>query len=1154
MTLRTVGVRLTAEIADYQSKLRSAAQSTRDFKGELDRASKKGSLDAVAMQAGAVGLSLVGLAAGAIKSAADFDKAMSTVSAATHAPKADLDKLRAAAIQAGKDTMYSATEAADGITQLSKAGVHTADILGGGLKGALSLAAAGQLSVGESAEVAASAMTQFKLTGDQIPHVADLLAAGAGKAQGSVHDLGAALNQSGLVASQFGLSIEDTTGVLAEFAAAGMTGSDAGTSLKTMLLSLANPSDITSKRMASLGISFYDATGKFIGLDGVAEVLRKRLGSLTDQQRQSTLAQIFGNDAVRGASILYTDGAAGVQKWKGAVNDAGYAAETAKKQTDNLAGDIERLKGSLETLAIEGGSGPNAGIRKIAQLLNSLVTQFANLNPIVSEGVVIIAALSGALLLGLAAWIKYRKVVADAQEQLIATGPAGEKAASAIGKVSRVAGQTAGLAALAEAVSMIFDQIDKKTVDADKLTDSIQNLIQTGKTAGELNSAFGQGFDKLNDIATIADSTSHGWGKFTNSLENSIPVIGNAAKSLSNLGERLTWGTDVDASRESMAALDTALNTNITSIHDYTKASALWQEVLTKSGLGTEQLAALLPNTYKELGVLSAASEKGAGAMQGLANQSKGVTGKLGDTSSALAAGADDQKAYRSETQLAADAAKGERDALVDLAKVVKGQTDPVFALLDAEDAMTAAQKAATKAIHDHGKTSAEAKDADRKLAEAAFDLQGKVGVLGSDFNGKLTPAMLTTLKAAKLSKAEIANVAAQFAAAKKSADKYVGNYKANTTAPGATAAKKQLDDAYTAANKYAGPYRAEVTVVGADAAAQKLYGLTKFQAALAQGTKISVSATKLFHGLASGGPVSGPGTTTSDSIPVLLSNKEYVIRASSADSLGRGRLDHMNKTGTLPGYAAGGPVGWPYPSTAKMTNIPSKADVTAATKLLFPAGFGAGSAASGALGAWIMQAIGLTGVGGSWAGPLHTLIMRESGGNPRSINLWDSNALAGHPSQGLMQTIPSTFESHRLHSLPDDIYNPVANIVAGIRYILARYGSIFHVQQANASLPPKGYANGGWINEPVTGIGASGQRYTFAERRPEYVDSKAMPHWQPGGVTRGGDVNTTVYLTVTAPVGSHPAEIGAQVVQSIGAYLGRGGSLVIRGKTVLSA
>jgi TP901 family phage tail tape measure protein len=98
------------------------------------------------------------------------------------------------------------------------------------------------LDVADAAQIAATALTQFKLEGSDIPHVADLLAAGAGKAQGSVDDLSQALNQGGLVASQAGQSIEDTTGVLAAFAAAGLIGSDAGTSLKTALIALEKPS------------------------------------------------------------------------------------------------------------------------------------------------------------------------------------------------------------------------------------------------------------------------------------------------------------------------------------------------------------------------------------------------------------------------------------------------------------------------------------------------------------------------------------------------------------------------------------------------------------------------------------------------------------------------------------------------------------------------------------------------------------------------------------------------------------------------------------------------------------------------------------------------------------------------------------------------
>jgi SLT domain-containing protein len=99
----------------------------------------------------------------------------------------------------------------------------------------------------------------------------------------------------------------------------------------------------------------------------------------------------------------------------------------------------------------------------------------------------------------------------------------------------------------------------------------------------------------------------------------------------------------------------------------------------------------------------------------------------------------------------------------------------------------------------------------------------------------------------------------------------------------------------------------------------------------------------------------------------------------------------------------------------------------------------------------------------------LSVLIGRESGGNPNAINNWDSNAAAGHPSQGLMQTIPSTFMAYHQPGTSFNILDPIANIAAGINYIRAVYGDISNVQQANPNLPPKGYDSGGWLPPGIT-------------------------------------------------------------------------------------
>src|SRR5699024_2639460 len=217
----------------------------------------------------------------------------------------------------------------------------TADILGGGLDGALDLAAAGQLGVADAAEIAASAMTQFGLSGGDVSHIADLLAAGAGKAQGGVQDLGAALNQSGLVAAQMGLSLEETVGTLTAFASAGLVGSDAGTSFRAMLLRLANPTGKSAKLMDEVGISVNNAQGEFIGMEPLAGVLQDRLGGLSQEQRNPALATIFGQDAIRPSGILYEQGAEGVAQWTSAVDDQGYAAAVAAARLDILKGDLD---------------------------------------------------------------------------------------------------------------------------------------------------------------------------------------------------------------------------------------------------------------------------------------------------------------------------------------------------------------------------------------------------------------------------------------------------------------------------------------------------------------------------------------------------------------------------------------------------------------------------------------------------------------------------------------------------------------------------------------------------------------------------------------------------------------------------------------------
>jgi len=496
MADRRVKVVFSAEVQGFKSAMEEAAKATQKTKKASEDAGKAADTNLGKMVQSATknseawersGLAVAGagavMSAGvglAIKSFADFDKQMSSVDAATHESAANMTLLREAAVKAGADTAFSAVEAAQGIEELAKAGVSTKDILAGGLDGSLSLAAAGSLGVGEAAEIAASALTQFKLSGDKVPHVADLLAAGAGKAQGSVQDLGAALNQSGLVAASTGLTIEETTGALAAFASAGLTGSDAGTSFKTMLMSLNPNSEAAASLMNELGISAYDAQGKFVGMSEYAGILQNALKGMSDEQRNATLKTLFGTDAVRAANVMYEQGADGINKWETAVNDAGYAADTAARMQNNLAGDIEKLGGSIDSVFLKSGSGANDFLRGLTQGAEGLVDAIGKVpGPIlgVAAG---ITGLVGVAALGAAAFLTWTPKILETKIALDTLAPAGSRANAVLSRTGKIAaGAATGIAAVGAASIAAQPAID--------------NLYKpTGETADALKAFSGE--------------------------------------------------------------------------------------------------------------------------------------------------------------------------------------------------------------------------------------------------------------------------------------------------------------------------------------------------------------------------------------------------------------------------------------------------------------------------------------------------------------------------------------------------------------------------------------------------------------------------------------------------------------------------------------
>lgn len=558
MAERVVKVKLSATVEDYKKGMLEAANATRTVGTEAEKLAQTRQamqlIGGVAVGMGAAIAAGVGVAIGKF---AEFDQAMSNVGATGEDARENMDALRQAALDAGAATVFSATEAANAIEEMAKAGLSAKDILSGGLTGALDLAAAGGLEVADAAGIAATALKIFNLEGSDMSHVADLLAAGAGKAMGDVSDLSAALGQAGLVANSTGLSIEETTAGLAAFASQGLLGSDAGTSFKTMLGALTPNSVKAADEMERLGISAYDSQGKFVGLAEFAGNLKDSLSGLTDEQRNASLEIMFGSDAVRAANVLYSEGAEGIEEWTEKVDDSGYAAETAAERLDNLIGDWEAFTGALDTALISMGEGANGPLRFFVQQLTALVDAFNDLPDWAQATTITIAGIGGGIGLAAGAALLAIPQIADFKNSLITLGVSAARTERLMGLLSRAAGVAGVIGvfvlatsaanelgnALAESIGPSAEEVASKIALAKSGLELFQAALERRDASPAMIEKAGESLKTVGAALDDARAKQENWfDGISGANQEVLSTLFAMGKELENLA-----GTDIDA-------------------------------------------------------------------------------------------------------------------------------------------------------------------------------------------------------------------------------------------------------------------------------------------------------------------------------------------------------------------------------------------------------------------------------------------------------------------------------------------------------------------------------------------------------------------------------------------------------------------------------
>lgn len=291
-------------------------------------------------------------------------------------------------------------------------------------------------------------------------------------------------------------------------------------------------------------------------------------------------------------------------------------------------------------------------------------------------------------------------------------------------------------------------------------------------------------------------------GIFADAAKYSGPVINGITTLITELGTGIeslvhNAGPAVDEIGKGIGQIGVALGNGLTELSHNGKAGAdalsdLFNIITTGIGV-TFEIVDGLTKIYEagkkigDSGVVEALKQINniagpldlVNAFKSLNDQLGPTTGRIKNVGSASDVAANSTDSLARAQSASERAAMGQRDALSAVSKELKAQTDPAFAVLDATDQVRDAQKEAAAAVKKYGSNSEEARAATRKLAEAAIGLQGDVGALGGSFNGSLTPSMRATLKAAGLTKSQIANVEAELKRAKKAADAYDGTYQA---------------------------------------------------------------------------------------------------------------------------------------------------------------------------------------------------------------------------------------------------------------------------------------------------------------------------------------------------------------------------------------
>ncbi|PEV88408.1 phage tail tape measure protein [Bacillus thuringiensis] len=374
-----IRARLTLDNAQFRRGMQEAQTEMQNTANKSKQTSEGVSM--LGKASAVAGVAVVAAVGASVKAAANFEQSMAKVKAISGATDEEFKQLNATAKNLGATTQFSASQAADGLAFLSLAGFKAQDSIDA-MPAVLNLAAAGAIDLGSAADIASNIMTGFGLEAKDTSKAADILAKTFTTANTDMNQLGMAMKYVAPVANALGWDMTDAATAVAKMSDAGIQGSQAGTSLRAMLLSLANPTGQTAKAFDKLGISVVNSNGQFKPLPELIGHISSKMEGMTDAQKTVTAAQLVGTEASAGFLALIKQGAPALQEYKSELEASGGTAERiAKIQQETLVGAWTQAKSAAEGLAIGIGEALIPAFTACVNGATALISGLAEIDP-----------------------------------------------------------------------------------------------------------------------------------------------------------------------------------------------------------------------------------------------------------------------------------------------------------------------------------------------------------------------------------------------------------------------------------------------------------------------------------------------------------------------------------------------------------------------------------------------------------------------------------------------------------------------------------------------------------------------------------------------------------------------------------------------------